>query len=880
MRTTTHGSRPSRWFRVCGFAAVMIGLAGSPTPAGAQVPGALLERPANLEVDDVPVGDALRALQRASGVSIAFSPDLLPEGRRVTCACDRATVEGALRQILEGTGLVWREGRRQVLVGRPSGVAGPPRAVLVGTVVEEDSGRPVAAADVVAGGGRRTTTTGDGRFTLPDVTPGATISLAVEALGYRPTVVDVAVEPGIGAVRVTLARAPIPLSEIVIAPGSFGVLDATPTAAGVTISRDDIEAIPQFGDDAFRTLKRMPGVSTDDVSTRLNVRGGTARDLLVRLDGLELFEPYHLKDLDGAFGIVDVQSLGSIDLVTGGFPVEYGDKTAGVFDMYTRRPPPSGTRTTLGMSLSSLSAISQGRFADGRGQWLGSLRRGFLEYVLSVTGVDDELSPSYWDALGRIRLLVDERHALTAQFLYAGDDMRWNDQETGSGVRSRWTNGYGWVTWRGVLSDRVEAETLMSAGRLSRDRTGATNNVGRGEFSPLTTDVVDRATVDFAGVRQDLSVALTPDLLVKAGGEFRTSAADYDYGAASTRYALDADDRLFVATDSVRVVAAPEGTELAGWAALRGRAGPVAWEGGVRLDRYSITDEERWSPRLMARWDPATGTSVKVSWGRYVQSQGIHELDAPDGQASLASTESAEQVAVGLEHRTPGGWAFRLEGYRRDIEDPLAEFVNLSREINPIPEVEGDRTRIQGTEARARGIEAMVALEGTGPVAWSAAYALASAENRIDGVWRPRTLDQRHTVNLFGSVRLSGAWQLSGTWQYHTGWPFTEQFLDVVVTEGLDGTEEVDVVRRGFGPLNEGRLPAYHRLDVRITRRFQMARSLLEVYLDVFNAYNRTNLRGWEWRLRDNGDGTFGAQRDPGEEQLPVMPTLGVRWVF
>ncbi|MEQ9400675.1 MAG: TonB-dependent receptor [Longimicrobiales bacterium] len=851
-----------------------------PAAAAGQSTDALLDRPANLDVDDVSVADGLRALQRASGVSIAFSPDLVPSDRRIGCPCREMTVGEALSRILEGTGLEWREARRQVLVGRPGSAMGPAATTVVGMVVEGETGRPVPAADIVIDGGRRLLTGSDGRFTVRGVAPGSTVRLSVEALGYEPARAEVSADGGVGGVRVALTRAPLPLSEIVIAPGSFGVLDATPTAAGVTISRDDIEAIPQFGDDAFRTLKRMPGVSSDDVSTRLNVRGGTSRDLLVRLDGLELFEPYHLKDLDGAFGIVDVQSLGSIDLVTGGFPVEYGDKTAGIFDMHTRRPPPTGTRTTLGLSLSSMSAISQGHFADGRGQWLGALRRGFLEYVLSVTGVDDDLSPSYWDALGRAHVLLGDRHAVSAQFLYAGDDMRWNDDETGSGVRSRWTNGYGWLTWRGRPTDGLDVETLVSVGRLSRDRTGATNNVGRGEFSPLTTDVNDQATVDFAGIRQEMSVDLTPDLLVKIGGEFRTSVADYDYRAASTRYALDSDDRLFIDADSVRVVADPDGDELAGWAALRGRTGPFAWEGGLRFDRHTVTDDNRWSPRLMARWDPGSGTSVKASWGRYAQSQGIHELEVADGQSVLAPAETSEQMAVGVEHRTAGGWAFRLEAYDRQVDDPLPEWVNLSREINPIPEVESDRTRIQGAEARARGIEALVALEDAGPFSGSVAYALASAENRIDGAWRPRTLDQRHTLNLFGSVRLGGAWQLSGAWQYHTGWPFTEQFLDVVVTEGIDGVEEVEVVRRGFGTLNAGRLPAYHRLDLRVTRRFQMDRSLLEVYLDVFNAYNRTNLRGWEWRLRDHGDGTFGAQRDPGEEQLPLMPTLGVRWVF
>ncbi len=177
-------------------------------------------------------------------------------------------------------------------------------------------------------------------------------------------------------------------------------------------------------------------------------------------------------------------------------------------------------------------------------------------------------------------------------------------------------------------------------------------------------------------------------------------------------------------------------------------------------------------------------------------------------------------------------------------------------------------------------MEAVLTHDGTGVLSWSAAYALAWTDGLVDGVWRPRTLDQRHTVNLGAAWRIGDAWQLSGSWQYHTGWPFTEQFLDLRIVEGMDGQTRVNFLDRGFGPLNAERLPAYHRLDLRGTRAFTLPDSRLEVYLDVFNAYNRRNLRGLAWSLRANGDGSFRAARGDGEEQLPIMPTLGLRWVF
>ena len=48
------------------------------------------------------------------------------------------------------------------------------------------------------------------------------------------------------------------------------------------------------------------------------------------MDGLELFEPFHLKQWDAVLSILSSETVGDVDLITGGFPAEYGDSSAGV----------------------------------------------------------------------------------------------------------------------------------------------------------------------------------------------------------------------------------------------------------------------------------------------------------------------------------------------------------------------------------------------------------------------------------------------------------------------------------------------------------------------------------------------------------------------
>ncbi len=81
----------------------------------------------------------------------------------------------------------------------------------------------------------------------------------------------------------------------------------------------------------------------------MNVRGGNDDELLIMLDGTELFEPYHMKDLDAVMGIVDVQTLGGLDLIAGGLPTEYGDCMTGLLDMRTKQPIGNGELGSKGV---------------------------------------------------------------------------------------------------------------------------------------------------------------------------------------------------------------------------------------------------------------------------------------------------------------------------------------------------------------------------------------------------------------------------------------------------------------------------------------------------------------------------------------------------
>ncbi|HNU56978.1 MAG TPA: hypothetical protein PKN30_10340, partial [Flavobacteriales bacterium] len=72
-----------------------------------------------------------------------------------------------------------------------------------------------------------------------------------------------------------------------------------------------------------------------------------------------------------------------------------------------------------------------------------------------------------------------------------------------------------------------------------------------------------------------------------------------------------------------------------------------------------------------------------------------------------------------------------------------------------------------------------------------------------------------------------------------------------------------------FGPLNQGRLPTYHRLDLGVTKTWRIDENQqVELDLSLTNAYDRQNIFYFD-RVR--------YQR---VDQLPLLPSAGISYRF
>lgn len=831
-----------------------------------------------------PLAEVLLAFE-SGGVPVVFTSELVRADMVVADEPPGGEPDDVLRVLLAPHGLTVREGPGGVLV-----VVADPAALearIAGRILGPE-GRALAGATVrVAPVGLEIRAAADGSFSTPALEPGEYTLDALAPGHLEARAADVRLAAGADREIVfTLQPLPFVEDEIVVRPSRLALLREDP-GSSFSLSEAEIEGLPHLGDDLFRAATLLPGITGNDVSAQFHVRGGRRDELQILLDGQELYDAYHLPDFDNALSVVPASSLAGANLATGGFAVSQGDRMGGVLDL--RTVDPAERRYSLGASVLALTASGMGLLGDDRGSWLATGRRGSIDLASRAIGKED---PQFWDALGKVELDTS-LGTWSGHLLHAADELAFSVIATDiEKLANDYRSTYGWVTHRAAPGSRLLVETLVSRAEIERDRAS------EGLEEDGGYQLHDRRELRVSALTQSWDLQVAPRHLVRWGGELRRYEVFLDY-----------DKRL----EPELVILAPfapprqivhdfrgtvDGDHVAVWASDRFSPLPrLTVELGARWDHHDWTDDEVVSPRVNLAWRLGERNVARAAWGRFAQSQRPYEVLVADGDVSLGPPEEADHWVLGLESlpRTNrwGLEAVRLELYRHDVDEPRTRYENLVEPLNFFPEIEPDRVRIDPETSRAEGVELFVRGRVGPRVGWWLTYAIASTEDRIAGRWIPRAFDQTNTVTADLAYQIDPRWTVNLAWRYHTGWPTTPVVLVEIETpedpdEPEDEPEDESAARgaagagRGselalaFGPLRSERLSLYHRLDMRVSRRWPVRRGELVLYADVQNVYDRKNGSGLDVQFdEDTGEVQRHVESWPG-----IVPSLGITWTF
>ncbi|MEO7963508.1 MAG: Plug domain-containing protein [Gemmatimonadaceae bacterium] len=261
---------------------------------------------------------------------------------------------------------------------------------VTGSALDSRSGAAIAA-DVFVANALVVRADSLGRFTLR-LSSGSATAIRLRAIGYRQAIAVVAPCDG-DTMHVSVSLDPIAPKlasvQTTAQRDERAQFDERPLTSALSFTRGELAHVPAVGDrDVLRVVALLPGVaSRNDMSSSFNVRGGEADQNLVLLDGVPIYNPFHLGGLFGTF--IDA-TVGRVDLLTGGFPAEYGGRLSSVLEVKSADEPRVGVHGTSDLSVLSSSVRLADLAGRGRVSWSIAGRRTYADKVVeALHGTND-----------------------------------------------------------------------------------------------------------------------------------------------------------------------------------------------------------------------------------------------------------------------------------------------------------------------------------------------------------------------------------------------------------------------------------------------------------------------------------------------------------
>lgn len=276
-----------------------------------------------------------------------------------------------------------------------------------GVVTDKLSQTPLTGVVVqIASIQKSSSSDANGNFTLSNIPPDR-YDISATFLGYKTiTIPNVVVTSGKEVIiEIAMEESYKQIGEVLVkANNKEGTVNKLATVSARTFSMEEVNRYAGGRSDPARLAANFAGVSApDDSRNDIVIRGNSPVGVLWRIDGMNVTNPNHFASVGttgGAVSALNTNLLKNSDFFTSAFPAEYGNATAGVFDLGFRNGNNKKSETTLQMGvITGLEATTEGPFSKKSDASYLIGYRYALAGVAQTLGVDigTTATPSYQD---------------------------------------------------------------------------------------------------------------------------------------------------------------------------------------------------------------------------------------------------------------------------------------------------------------------------------------------------------------------------------------------------------------------------------------------------------------------------------------------------
>ena len=768
------------------------------------------------------------------------------------------------------------------------------QGTLQGQVYSTKSNEPLESASVrVQGTSLGARTDVQGRFVISGLKPGF-VRLIVSMLGYETTTsAEVQVIGNqTSFIDIALDEASTSLTEVVVRPNVRIKRVESPLSLQI-LGIKQIEKNAGANRDISKLVQTLPGVgATDPNRNDLIVRGGGPSENVFYLDGIEIPVINHFSTQGasgGVVGMINPDFVREISFYTGAFPASRTNALSSVMEIKQRDGDTDRMHIKASVGASDAALTIEGALSE-KSSFIASARQSYLQWLFKAIKLP--FLPTYNDFQLKYKHRFNAHNELTILGIGAIDDMSLNTklQSTGSEVQ-RYILSYlprykQWNYTVGAVYKHYGAEHTDSW-VLSRNmlRNSSVKYQSNDPTLPKLSEYQSDETE--SKLRYERMYTTLPFKLSFGAGlryaDYRNRAERLAYQSGKV-VPLSYDAHIRLLAYSAFAQASDEYLDR------RLKIGLGVNLVGNTLNSVMSNPFPQLSPRLSVSFALTDDIDLNANFGRYAMQPSYTSMgyQAPDGtypNKMRLKYIMSNQAVLGGEYHLGSYLHFSAEGFYKSYSSyPISELegISLASKGTEYGQVGAEAVLSTG-EGRAYGAEVVARLMPWHQFSATATYTLFRSEfTDKAGIYRPSSWDTRQMLNLLLSYRLGKSWYLSASWRYSGGAPYTP--IDMELSTNKAAWAVTNRAYPDYARFNTLRLPAKHQLDLRLDKEFYFKRWMLNLYLDVQNAYLSSYVSAPIYTNRDSSGEVMDHPSDPERQQLRqldyysklILPTLGL----
>lgn len=886
----------------------------------------VLDTKIDYNFNEVKYEDALNLLIKKSALNIVFSSDILPTEKQFNLNSKGKTAKFVLDNFIKNQSLSYKTTGDLIILFYQK----PPQRKyqLSGYIQDKTTGERLLASSIsILQTTKGTTSNNYGFYSIQ--LPDEEVVIDISYLGYESKQIKVNLSKD-QFLNVELDPS-ITLPEIIVIPEQISksklpVAIKETNISTTTISAQNLSTLPTFvGEtDLLRAALLLPGVtSAPDGIGGIHVRGGNSDQNLILLDGAPIYNPFHTA---GLFSIFNSNVVSNATLLKGAFPARYGGRISSVLDVRTKEGNNKKITGEVGIGLVSGKATLEGPFAKGKGSFIVSGRRTFIDRIIEdqtrkikLRDTLNNLRPregfsgyNFYDLNLKANYNFSDKDKVYISYYQGSDSFHDEERQVLNDTLNEvflfdslsqslnWGNELTSFRWNHLFNNRLffnmtltfssfEFESsLLNAGR----QEGTINDFEQTDLTQFSSTITDY------GLRLDYDYILSDKHYLRFGGAYTNHTFIPGVGGVSVQSILP---------DSTGIEFENNLDSLKSNSTVRANDFSAYFEDdfsitsnfkvnlGAHFTYFEVQGQPYISlqPRLAAFYQASDQLQFKGSFGR--MRQHLHVLSNSNiglpndlwvPATKNIKPQDAWQGVLGFDYQFKNRFGLSVEGYYKRMKNLISyqEGASFLFEVgdSQTGTIDGRNweTKVTSGNGTAYGVELLLEKKIGKTTGWMS-YVYAHSTRQFDEINNGESFayryDRRHNFKTTIAHYFAPWLQGNFNWVISTGIATTlpQSVFEFNIPGNSGGGQVID-----FGPKNSTRLPTFHRFDAGLNFFLKSGRFKHIINIGAYNIYNRRNPLYITFRERFVADETFVKREFVEVSLIQFLPSFSYTFKF